>query len=56
MNLNVLERYVSLCTALSIKPSWKGLNEYYAHNKVAHKLKCKGIQYGNKDDFRNYNN
>ena len=32
MNLNVLENYVNLCDILSIKPSWKGLNEYYNHN------------------------
>ena len=32
MNLNVFENYVNLCDMLSIKPSWKGLNEYYNHN------------------------
>lgn len=34
MNLNIFKKYVSLCGVLSIKPSWKGLNEYYNHNRL----------------------
>lgn len=38
MNLSVFEKYINLCEVFNIKPSWKGLREYYAHKNMNNKI------------------
>ncbi len=55
MNLSIFEKYVNLCCRLSIKPSWKGLSEYYNHNVSRNSLR-RSIYYTAENNYNHLGN